>query len=120
MFEAAWPTSYIVEPDMLGLTFLWSFITVLACIAIVVRLLTYRRGDAKHRHAWAWVSWLYIAGCTLSAVKVALGVRPPPGPAEALLCAAAAAAFLYHRGNLAHAHRALAAFLYHFFKRSAP
>lgn len=105
---------------MHGLSFLWSFIVVMACVAIVARLLTFRRGDAAHRHVWAWISWAYIAVCTLSAVKVALGVRPPPGPAEALLCAAIAALFLYHRGNLAHAHRTVVAFLYHFFKRSAP
>jgi hypothetical protein len=84
----------------------WPFVQFLACVAIVLRLITFRRGHSRHRHGIAWVAWLLIVACTTTAVKLLCGIRPPPGPLEALLTVVIALLVLIHRGNLAHALRA--------------
>jgi uncharacterized membrane protein YhaH (DUF805 family) len=83
----------------------WSLIVLLACLVSIVRLLTFRRGHSRHRSGYAWLSWIYVVLATASAVKIACGVRPPPGPVEAIACAAVAIVMLIHHGNLAHLHR---------------
>jgi len=80
----------------------WSLLTFAACAVIVVRLLTFRRGRSRHRPSLAWASWLMIAGATAMAVKIAAGLRPPPGPLEALAAVVLAVLLLIHRGDLAH------------------
>lgn len=80
----------------------WSLLTFAACAVIVVRLLTFRRGSSRHRPSLAWASWLTIAGATAMAVKITTGLRPPPGPLEALAAVALAILLLIHRGDLAH------------------
>lgn len=85
---------------------LWSLVMFAACIVAALRLVTFRRGPSRHRVFYAWLSWLYVVALTAVAIKIACGVRPPPGPIEALACAAIAALFLVHGGNLAHLHRA--------------
>jgi hypothetical protein len=89
----------------------WPLVQLLACIAIVLRLSTFRRGTSRHRHGVAWVAWLVIVACTTTAVKLLCGIRPPPGPWEALLTVAIALLVVIHRGNLAHALRAPRAWL---------
>jgi hypothetical protein len=84
----------------------WPLVQLMACVVIVLRLLTFRRGDARHRHGIAWVAWLLIVAATATAVKLLCGIRPPPGPLEALLTVMIAALVLIHRGNLAHVLRA--------------
>jgi hypothetical protein len=84
---------------------IWSLIVLLSCMVSIVRLLTFRRGDSRHRSSYAWLSWIYVVLATASAVKIACGVRPPPGPVEAIACAAVAILLLIHHGNLAHLHR---------------
>jgi uncharacterized protein YhhL (DUF1145 family) len=80
----------------------WSLVQLLACAVIVLRLLTFRRGLSRHRHGIAWVAWLLVVACTATAVKLVCGIRPPPGPLEALLTVVMAVLVLIHRGNLAH------------------
>jgi hypothetical protein len=90
---------------------LWPLLQFIACSVIVLRLLTFRRGASRHRHGVAWCAWALIVACTATAVKVFCGMRPPPGPWEALLTAAIASLVLIHRGNLAHLLRAPRAWL---------
>lgn len=85
---------------------LWSLVMLAACVIAALRLVTFRRGPSRHRAAYGWASWLLVVALTAVAVKVALGVRPPPGPVEAVLSAAMAAVFVAHHGNLAHIYRA--------------
>lgn len=85
---------------------LWSVVMFGACIVAALRLVTFRRGPSRHRLFYAWLSWFYVVALTAVAIKIACGVRPPPGPIEALGCVAIAGLFLVHRGNLAHLHRA--------------
>jgi hypothetical protein len=80
----------------------WPLVQLMACVAIVLRLVTFRRGDSRHRHGVAWAAWLVIVTCTATAVKLVCGIRPPPGPWEALLTVAIAILLVIHRGNLAH------------------
>lgn len=89
----------------------WPMVQLMACLVIVLRLLTFRRGDSRHRHGMAWLAWTYIVICTATAVKLVCGIRPPPGPAEAMLTVALAVLLLVHRGNLAHVLRAPQALL---------
>ncbi|HKT28795.1 phage holin family protein [Dyella sp.] len=89
----------------------WSLLQLMACLVIVLRLLTFRRGHSRHRHAIAWASWLLVVACTTTAVKLLCGIRPPPGPLEALLTVALAILLVIHRGNLAHVLRAPRAWL---------
>ena len=84
----------------------WPLVQCLACVTIVLRLVTFRRGTSRHRHGVAWIAWLLIVACTTTAVKLLCGIRPPPGPWEALLTVAIALLVVVHRGNLAHALRA--------------
>lgn len=90
---------------------MWSLIMFVACIVAALSLVTFRRGPSRHRVVYGWVSWLLVVALTAGAVKIACGVRPPPGPLEALLCAGIAVVFVGHRGNLAHITRALRAAL---------
>lgn len=84
----------------------WPLLQLVACLVIVVRLLTFRRGVSRHRHGIAWIAWALIVACTATAVKLVCGIRPPPWPWEALLTLAIAIGLLIHRGNLAHLLRA--------------
>lgn len=85
---------------------IWPLVQFVACVAIVLRLVTFRRGISRHRHGMAWMAWLLIVACTTTAVKLLCGIRPPPGPWEALLTVVIALLVVIHRGNLAHALRA--------------
>jgi len=85
----------------------WSLLTFAACAVIVVRLLTFRRGASRHRPGLAWASWLTIAGATAVAIKIAAGLRPPPGPLEACGAVVLAVLLLIHRGDLAHLIRSI-------------
>jgi hypothetical protein len=78
-----------------------------ACVAAALRLVTFRRGPSRHRHFYAWLSWVYVVIFTGCAIKIACGVRPPPGPAEAIACLVFAILLALHAGNLAHLHRHL-------------
>ena len=84
----------------------WPLVQLVACLVIVVRLLTFRRGVSRHRHGIAWIAWALIVACTATAVKLVCGIRPPPGPLETLLTVVLAVGVLIHRGNLAHLLRA--------------
>jgi len=84
----------------------WPLVQLVACLVIVLRLLTFRRGVSRHRHVIAWIAWALIVACTATAVKLVCGIRPPPGPWEALLTLAIAIGLLIHRGNIAHLLRA--------------
>jgi hypothetical protein len=97
----------------------WPFVQWVACVAIVLRVLTFRRGNSSHRHGIAWLAWLLVVGCTATAVKLLCGIRPPPGPLEALLTVAIAVLVLIHRGNLAHVLRAPRAWLAWIRRRNA-
>jgi hypothetical protein len=89
----------------------WPLAQLVACLVIVLRLLTFRRGFSRHRHGIAWIAWALIVGCTATAVKLVCGIRPPPGPWEALLTVVIAILVVLHRGNLAHVLRAPRAWL---------
>jgi hypothetical protein len=84
----------------------WPLVQCVACLVIVLRLITFRRGASRHRHGMAWLAWATIVVCTATAVKLMCGIRPPPGPLEALLTVVLAVGVLIHRGNLAHLLRA--------------
>lgn len=84
----------------------WPLVQLMACVAIVLRLVTFRRGHSRHRHGVAWAAWFLIVACTTTAVKLLCGIRPPPGPLEASLTLMIAVLVLIHRGNLAHLLRA--------------
>lgn len=84
----------------------WPLVQCVACLAIVLRLITFRRGPSRHRHGVAWGAWLLIVACTTTAVKLLCGIRPPPGRWEALLTMTIAVLVVIHRGNLAHLLRA--------------
>ncbi len=86
----------------------WSIIQLLACIAIAVRLLTFRRGVSRHRPFLAWLAWLYVVGRVDLAIKIATGQLAPTAPAEAIISLIVAAIVILHRGNLAHVGRSVA------------
>lgn len=90
---------------------LWPFVQLVSCLAIILSILTFRRGESRHRHVYAWMAWLYVSACTGTAVKLLFGIKPPPGPLEALSTFAVACLLLYHRGNTAHLVRAVLALL---------
>ena len=85
----------------------WPLIQLIACLVIAGQLAMYRRGPSPHRRGIAWLAWLLVVACLMTAVKLLCGVRPPPGPLEALTCTALAILLTWHRGDLAHAFRAV-------------
>lgn len=85
----------------------WPLVQLIACLVIAWQLAMYRRGASPHRRGIAWLAWLLVVACLMTAVKLLCGVRPPPGPLEALTCAAVAILLTWHRGDLAHALRAV-------------
>ena len=85
----------------------WPLIQLIACLVIAWQLAMYRRGGSRHRRGVAWLAWLLVVGCLMTAVKLLCGVRPPPGPLEALISAGLAVLLTWHRGDLAHAFRAV-------------
>ena len=86
---------------------LWPFLQLASCLTIILSVLTFRRGESRHRHLYAWLAWIYVVVCTATAIKLVFGIKPPPGPVEALATFALAWLFLYHRGNTAHLVRAV-------------
>jgi hypothetical protein len=86
---------------------LWPLVQALACLVIAGRLALYRRGVSRHRRGIAWLAWLLVVACLMTAVKLLCGVRPPPGPLEALLSVALAVLVVAHRGDLAHVLRSV-------------
>jgi hypothetical protein len=95
----------------------WPMIQLVACLVIIWRLLMFRRGASRHRHGVAWLAWLLLVACTMTAVKLLFGVRPPPGPPEAIITLLIAIHVLAHRGNLAHLVRWPRAFLLWLWRR---
>lgn len=85
----------------------WPLVQLIACLVIAWQLAMYRRGVSPHRRGIAWLAWLLVVACLMTAVKLLCGVRPPPGPLEALACAAVAILLTWHRGDLAHALRVM-------------
>lgn len=83
----------------------WPLVQLIACLVIAWQLATYRRGASPHRRGIAWLAWLLVVACLMTAIKLLCGVRPPPGPMEALASAGLAALLIWHRGDLAHALR---------------
>jgi len=96
----------------------WPLLQLVACLIVVVQLLTFRRGSSRHRHGIAWLAWLLVVACTMTSVKLVCGIRPPPGPMESLLCASLAVVVCVHRGNLAHALRHLSVLLAGLWRRA--
>lgn len=84
----------------------WPFIQLGACPVIAWQLVMYRRGPSTHRRGIAWLAWLLVVACLMTAVKLVCGVRPPPGPLEAIASVLVAVLITWHRGDLAHAIRA--------------
>ncbi|WP_199098958.1 phage holin family protein [Dyella sp. ASV21] len=80
----------------------WPSIQLVACLLILWDLLTFRRGASRHRPAMAWLAYALCVACAMTVVKLLCGVRPPPGPLEAMLTVALCLAIGTHRGDLAH------------------
>ncbi|GAA0680757.1 phage holin family protein [Dyella marensis] len=83
----------------------WPLVQLIACLVIAWQLAMYRRGPSPHRRGIAWLAWLLVVACLMTVIKLLCGVRPPPGPLEALASTALAALLIWHRGDLAHALR---------------
>jgi predicted membrane channel-forming protein YqfA (hemolysin III family) len=81
---------------------LWAMLTFLACVAMVVRLLTFRRHDSRHRAFYAWMAWVWVVSFTMTVVKLLCGIQPPPGPVQAIATWLLFGLLAFHRGNLAH------------------
>lgn len=78
-------------------------LTLLASLAICVRLLTYHRpADARHRHSASWCAWLLIASTGGQALHILLAgaaAEVPPWHLGTLL--ALAVLTFRARGNVA-------------------
>jgi hypothetical protein len=86
---------------------IWPLLQLIACVVVIGHVLMYRRGTSRHRPAIAWLAWCVLTANMLIAIKLLCGIRPPPGPLEALLTVATAAWVSWHRGDVAHALRSL-------------
>jgi hypothetical protein len=87
----------------------WSLLLFVASTAASLRLVTFRRGPSRHRFAYAWLSWILVVALVGTAVKIAFGVKPPPGAIESIAVALFAWRLFAHQGNLAHLLRSIGA-----------
>lgn len=78
--------------------------TLLCCVAICVRLLTYRPApNATHRKGIAWCAWVLIATTGGQALQILLqGARANVTAWQLLLLAVLLVAIYRARGNVAH------------------
>ncbi len=78
--------------------------TLLCCVAICVRLLTYRAApSARHRPGMAWCAWLLIVATGGQALQILLqGARAPVTGWHALTLLVLLVAVYRSRGNVAH------------------
>ncbi|WP_164276438.1 phage holin family protein [Stenotrophomonas sp. B1-1] len=77
--------------------------TLLCCLAICARLLSYRPAPgARHRPGIAWAAWLLIAATGGQALQILLlGQRAPVSGWQLILLLILAVAVYRARGNLA-------------------
>ncbi|WP_036129264.1 phage holin family protein [Luteibacter mycovicinus] len=80
----------------------WSIVMLLSALFATGRLLTFRRGDSRHRQVYAWLSWILVLALSATSAKLMFGIKPPPGPVESLAVAWFAWRMDRHKGNLAH------------------
>lgn len=99
----------LVTHTLVGAFNAWSVVLFGASTAAALRLVTFRRGPSRHRRAYAWLSWMLVVALVATAVKVAFGVKPPPGPVESIAVTLFAWRLFVHGGNLAHLLRSLVA-----------
>ena len=85
---------------------LWALLQAAACTTTTLSLLAFQRGQRPHKYGYACAAWLLIVMSAAVLIKLACGVRPPPGPLEALSTVLLAVVLIVHRGNLAEALRA--------------
>jgi len=78
--------------------------TLLCCVAICVRLLTYRPApNANHRHGIAWCAWLLIVATGGQALQIILqGARANVTGWQLVLLVVLLVATYRARGNVAH------------------
>lgn len=78
--------------------------TLLCCVAICVRLLTYRPApNANHRHGIAWCAWLLIASTGGQALQIILqGAGARVTAWQLALLVVLMVAVYRARGNVAH------------------
>lgn len=78
--------------------------TLLCCLAICVRLLTYRPApNANHRHGIAWCAWLLIVATGGQALQIILqGARANVTGWQLVLLVVLLVATYRARGNVAH------------------
>lgn len=78
--------------------------TLLCCLAICVRLLTYCPAEgARHRHGVAWCAWLLIAATGGQALQIILqGAKAPTSGWQLMLLVVLLVTTYRARGNVAH------------------
>jgi hypothetical protein len=78
--------------------------TLLCCLAICVRLLTYRpTAGARHRQGVAWCAWLLIAATGGQALQIILqGAKAPTSGWQLVLLVVLLITTYRARGNVAH------------------
>lgn len=78
--------------------------TLICCLAISVRLLSYRpASDARHRHGVAWCAWLLIAATGGQALQIVLqGAKAPTSMWQLMLLVVLLVTTYRARGNVAH------------------
>jgi hypothetical protein len=79
-----------------------SLLTLLAASLICIRLLTFRRGEARHRAGYACLAWLLIAGTGTVSIRILTGTACPSGWGIAVVMLVLAALVVRARGNVAH------------------
>lgn len=78
--------------------------TLICCLAICVRLLSYRPASgARHRHGVAWCAWLMIAATGGQALQIVLqGAKAPTSMWQLMLLVVLLVTTYRARGNVAH------------------
>lgn len=75
--------------------------TALLCAAICVRLLTYRRKDARHRVGISFMAWVLAAACGCQAIASLFGLYQVDSPFVLVVLAVLCGLVFLARGNVA-------------------
>ncbi|WP_112175820.1 phage holin family protein [Paraburkholderia unamae] len=79
----------------------FALVALAAYLAVLLRVLTYRRNGARHRHRVSWFAWAIVAVSGGSAIEFMLSARHA-GFFDAASAVVLAVLVFTSRGNVAH------------------
>jgi hypothetical protein len=75
-------------------------LNAIVCFLIVIRLMTYRRGNSRHRPVAAWFAYVLIVACAAVFLRIVTGSYHKADWAETLINVIMCASLFAAKGNV--------------------